>query len=359
MRVEPNQLKPGCVVMKNVVGKTMKPILPKDTVIKPIHINVLKHFQIKEIEVANTFEDGEEFKPELMEQQNVDENQPPQTSFIEEYETCVLETKQMFKLWQERSPIDYTRIRELLIPIVLKAEGNPKIIFSLHHLVEKEDYFYHHFVAKALISAFLAQKLNYSQGERIQIALAAYLSDVGMAYLDEQLLYKNARLTEDEFKQVKNHPVYSYRKVENIKALKYDAKIAILQHHERLDGSGYPLGLKQPQIHLYSKIIAVSDVFHAITSERLYKQKQSPFKVAEDIQIDQAGKLDFEVVNKLVQSLSSFSNGTRVRLSDGREGEIVFMDKKEPTRPIVRLGHNDEMMVLKQNPQLHIEDILL
>ncbi len=356
----PSQLKQGCIITRDVMGKTMNPIIPKDTVITPLHIEILNHFMVEEVEVATTLISGKEFKPEQKEEDEIQKTVVGvhSKSFLELYLHSVKETKQLFQNWQARNPVDILEVRKHLLPLLKKADEMENIVFSLHHFVEKEEYTHHHSVAKALISAFLAKKLRFPEGERIQIALAAYLSDSGMALLDDSLLDKKASLTLEEFEQVKKHPIYSYRLVENISMIKYDAKIAILQHHERLDGSGYPFGLQLNKIHQYARILAISDIFHAMTSERFYKSKQSPFKVLEEMLHQQFGKLDIEIVTILVRSLTNLSNGTKVRLSDQTTGEIVFIDQKFPTRPIIRLDHNNNMISLIDHKSIYIDEVL-
>ncbi|MBB6454415.1 HD-GYP domain-containing protein (c-di-GMP phosphodiesterase class II) [Salirhabdus euzebyi] len=360
MGFHPSQLKQGCIITRDVMGKTMNPIIPKDTVITPLHIEILNHFMVEEVEVATTLISGKEFKPEQKEEDEIQKTVVGvhSKSFLELYLHSVKETKQLFQNWQARNPVDILEVRKHLLPLLKKADEMENIVFSLHHFVEKEEYTHHHSVAKALISAFLAKKLRFPEGERIQIALAAYLSDSGMALLDDSLLDKKASLTLEEFEQVKKHPIYSYRLVENISMIKYDAKIAILQHHERLDGSGYPFGLQLNKIHQYARILAISDIFHAMTSERFYKSKQSPFKVLEEMLHQQFGKLDIEIVTILVRSLTNLSNGTKVRLSDQTTGEIVFIDQKFPTRPIIRLDHNNNMISLIDHKSIYIDEVL-
>jgi HD-GYP domain-containing protein (c-di-GMP phosphodiesterase class II) len=355
LKVHPSQLKAGCLLVSDVVGKTMNPIIPKDTVIKPLHMKVLNHFLINEIEVAPTLVNGEPFQPKK--EEKIESSVQKKQTFLGYYVKSIKETKHLFSNWKNRLPIDIVQVRNHLLPLLEIAESVPSLIFTTQHYVEVEDYYYHHSVSTALIAALIAKKLNYSRGDQIQIALAAYLSDCGMAHIDDELLFKKASLTLDEYKQIKRHPIVSYRLVESLSSLKYEAKIAILQHHERLDGSGYPFGLSD-KVHPYAKIIAVSDMFHAMTSERIYKTKQSPFKVLEEMRSQQLQKLDIGSVDALVQGLTSFSIGTKVQLSDRRIGEIVFIDDKNPTRPIVRLEKSNAIISLIDHLNLHIDEIV-
>ncbi|OUQ85000.1 c-di-GMP phosphodiesterase, partial [Brevibacillus brevis] len=114
--------------------------------------------------------------------------------------------------------------------------------------------------------------------------------------------------------------------------------LAALQHHEREDGSGYPLGLPGSKLHLYSKIVAVADVYHAMSSDRVHQKALSPYQVVEQLVQDSFGKLDPTIVRSFVEGITQFAVGTLVELSDGTIGKIVFTDRNHPTRPMVETG---------------------
>ncbi|WP_340452308.1 HD-GYP domain-containing protein [Peribacillus butanolivorans] len=140
--------------------------------------------------------------------------------------------------------------------------------------------------------------------------------------------------------------------------IKDSVKLAILEHHGRLDGTGYPQTIKTKSMHVFSKIIAVADVFHAMTSERLYRKKQSPFKVMEMILHDDFGKFDLAVVKTLLSELANFSIGSKVKLNNGSIAEIVFIDPSSQTRPLVKVVDNEQIINLGINRELYIEEIL-
>lgn len=136
------------------------------------------------------------------------------------------------------------------------------------------------------------------------------------------------------------------------------AKLAVLQHHERLDGEGYPFGSKQSKIHPYSEIIAVADIYHAMSSERVYRAKHSIFFILEEMRRQRFGLLNVSVVLTLTELLLQHSNGATVRLNSGETGEIVFINPQDLTRPMIKLSGSDEIMNLQQAPHQHIEDLL-
>lgn len=362
MRVHPSQLVPGCMVLKDVRGHTNHPIIEKNTVIKPVHITVLHKFLVKEIEVGPKLASGEVFSPEeyIEDEEDQDQNAvtSEMTSFANRYLEAVKSYKSMFQNWQAGSSIDIAKVRNTIVPLINQALQDKSQVFTLHHYSTKENYFYHHSVAVSLLSSIIAQQLNFSSGEVIQIGLTGFLSDAGMSKIEERILKKKGTLTENEFEEVKKHPTYSYRLLEKIPILKNEVRIGVLQHHERRDGTGYPIGLPEDRLHPYGKIVAVSDMYHAMTSERPYKTKKSPFKVIEEMLQDQFGKFDHRVVQAFIDSITNFTTGTKVKLSNNQEGEIVFIESKTPTRPMVRLFHNDEIIHLKQYRNIHIEEIL-
>ena len=125
-----------------------------------------------------------------------------------------------------------------------------------------------------------------------------------------------------------------------------------------MDGSGYPLGISKEKINNYARILAVSDIYHAMTSERFYKKKQSPFKVIEALYKEQFNRLDPRVVHVFTSSLTKRSLGKMVNLSNDVIGEIVFIDDDYPTRPLVKLESTEEIISLQKNPDLYIMNFI-
>lgn len=362
MQVKPAQLEPGCLVTKDVMGKTNRPIIPKNTTIQPIHIKVLKKFKIQSVEISNRRSDGSLFVAEDQSEEEgtstskTNNRQITHISFHDQYLEAVQSYKKWFTSWQGGTPIDMNAIRKVMVPLLERVVESKREVFNLHHFTSSQEYIYHHSVALGLLSGYLAAKMGYNYGEWIQVGLAGILADTGMAKMDKRITRKEGPLTEGEFDNIRTHPTYSYRQVQKIPTLSTQAKIAILQHHERLDGTGYPLGL-QTKIHPFSQIIAVSDMYHAMTSERMYRRKQSPYKVLEEIIQEQFGRYDHKVIGVLVKEMTHYSTGTKIRLSDNQDAEVIFVEKTQPTRPLVKLEGNGKILSLKEHLDLHIEEV--
>lgn len=360
LRISVERLKEDCVIAKDIFSLTNTPIIREKTVITNEHIRVLKAFLIKEVEIESTLVNGETFSS-LETDANLQQGElslEGKSDFIKLFLQATKNYKIEFRKWQSGIQVDITKIRSFFIPLVEAMEKTNESIFSLHHYSTKENYLYHHPIAVGLISGNIARKLNYSKGDSIQIALAGCLADCGMAKIDQKIINKKASLTREEFEEIKKHPIYSYKMLEKTQFLKDEAKLAIYQHHERLNGSGYPHGEKGDKIHPYAKIIAVADVFHAMTSERLYKSKQSPFKVLEMMLEDYFGQFDIASIRQLSSVIMNFSIGSKVQLSDGRIAEILFIDQKHPARPLVKVKNTEEIIQLEKERQLYIQQII-
>jgi HD-GYP domain-containing protein (c-di-GMP phosphodiesterase class II) len=357
IRVKLRQLQEGCILAEDVLGKTKKPIMLKNTVVTSTLLNVLEKFLIEEVCVEPVLANGEPFRPTELPEAHHDGSISNEHS-ISLYLKAVQKYKKAFQSWQSGFPIDIAEVRNMIIPLLDKFIHNKRELLILYRYATDEDYLYHHAVSVGLLAGFLAKQMDYSRGECYQIALAGVLSDCGMAKVDKRLLTKRSALTASEYKEVQQHTIFGYRMVQKITALKQGTKLAVLQHHERIDGSGYPFGIRGQQIHPYSKIVAVADMYHAMTSERLYRRKQSPFKALEKMQIEQFGKLSMEAIKVLLDHLANFQTGTVVKLSNGEIGKIIFIQPEEPTRPIVKLANKEKFLSLSEHRDIYIEEII-
>ncbi|WP_325048963.1 HD-GYP domain-containing protein [Peribacillus saganii] len=342
---------------KDVYSVTNRPIMTKKTVLNNDLLEVLHAFLVIEVSVEKTLIDGRTFIPaEVIDEEA--EAAATETAFNTQYLNAVQSYKKLFKSWQAGSPVDTTKVREIVLPLLNKAFENPADIFQLHHYSTKEEYFFHHAVSVALLSGFIAKKLNYGTGDILQVAMGGCLCDCGMSKVSPKILEKKTVLTFSEFEEIKKHPIHGLKMLQNSSFLKEGVKFAVFQHHERLDGSGYPSGRKGQQPHPFANIVAIADVYHALTSERIYRKKHSPFKVLEMILHDDFGKFDIAALKALMSGIASFSIGSRVRLSNGFTAEILFIETNSPTRPLVKVMETNEILHLEKKRELYIDEII-
>jgi HD-GYP domain-containing protein (c-di-GMP phosphodiesterase class II) len=187
------------------------------------------------------------------------------------------------------------------------------------------------------------------------LTVAGLLHDIGKTKIDDSILNKPGKLTAQEFEEIKKHSSIGYDMVKD-QNIPYEIKMGILSHHEKYDGSGYPFGFKSDQIHDFGKIIAIADIYDAMTSERTYHKRYSPFKVIRMFEQEAYGLLDTKYLYVFLENIAHNYLGNSVRLSSGEVGKIVFIHNNHPSRPIIQL---DNVMLDLQNEQdIDIEEIL-
>lgn len=358
MDVQVSQLIPGYILTEDVFGKTKHPIMSKDTVLTSEHILILEKFSIGKVSVFKSSANRENLRPILPVKELVNEQTDNNQSFFKCYEYAISSYKNHFSQWQNNVPINMPSIREFLLPLIEYMDKVDIEVYQLHKYATKEDYFYHNGISVAILSAFLAKKLGYEKGEWIQIGLAGFLSNCGMAKIDSRILMKPGPLTYLEMEELKKHPTYSLRLVEPMSLIKEAVKVSIMQHHERLDGSGYPLGTVNKGIHLYAQIVGVCDTYIAMTSERLYQKRQSPFKAIDELKNLQFTKFNAKIVQTFIKQFINLSLGKKVELSNLQIGKITFIDERNPMSPLVLLEGSERLTSLEEEQALFINDFL-
>lgn len=362
MYVNTKELRIGNVIAEDIFANTKYPIVYKNTKITHEHLQVFKVFNVEKIlvssEVSETSKSVKNISHEKSNELEEIKTTPSADEFYEKLCHAVEELKKLFVNWEAGSKIDITKVRGIILPLVDQFLIDRSIIFHLNNYSNPKDYLYYHCISTGLISALITQKLGYEKGFVLQMGIAGILADCGMAKIPQKTRDKNGPLTETEYFEIRKHPIYSFQMVKSLPALREEMKLAIYQHHERLDGSGYVEGVKMGKISVFSQIIAIADTFHAMTSERLYRTKESPFKVIEMIKEDEFGKFDIKVTQALTEVLSSLSIGTKVELSNLERGEIIFINTIYPTRPLIKLDNTDEIIDLAKLRSLYISKVL-
>lgn len=355
-----NDLRIGKIVAEDIYANTQYPIVFKNTKVAPEHLHVFKAFHIFKVPIYIEVEDDKN-KAQIegtSYEQTLSNIPKAADTFEKNYHNAVKEYKKLFIGWEAGSKIDITKVRGIILPLVENILEDRSIIFDLNAYSNPKDYLYHHCIATGLICAALAQKMGYERGYILQIAIAGALADCGMAKIPARIREKKEALNQAEFVEIRKHPLYSFQMVKSLPAIKEEMKIAIYQHHERLDGSGYMDGAKLEKISLFSQVIAVADTFHAMTSQRLYRSKESPFKVIEMIKESEFGKFNIKVVQALIDNVASLPIGTKIELSNLERGEIMFLNSYSPTRPLIKLSATGEIIDLAKNRSFYISRII-
>ncbi|GGA47442.1 HD-GYP domain-containing protein [Paenibacillus physcomitrellae] len=360
-------LKPGQKIASPVHTMLGGRLMPKGKVLIPRDLDVLRAFMIEEVDIegggvpdlpvakdaknttssAKTPTPAPKASPEPIKKAAVD-------SFQLEYDRMLNLVKSSFQSALAASIPVYDLRSQL--ETLLGMMKHYKILTFVPKNMNEYDYMYHNAILSSLTSYSLAQWHGLPQKDWVQVALAGLLHDIGNAKVDPDILYHPSYLNNEELEEVRMHTTYGYQMLRNIPALNEGVRLAALQHHEKIDGSGYPLRLTGDKIHVYAKIVAVADIFHAMTLKKRYRKAQSPYLVLEEIQSEAFGKLDPAIVQTFIGKVTELHNGIRVRLNTDEIGEIVFTDRTHPTRPMVSV--KGKIINLVQNHNLYIVEII-
>ncbi len=194
-----------------------------------------------------------------------------------------------------------------------------------------------HCLNVGLLNGMIARSMNLSEEVTYELIITGTLHDIGKTMVNPEILNAPRKLTEEEFEQIKMHPVYSYQILGN--DVSERVKEGVLYHHEREQGTGYPDGL-QENIPLYAKITAVSDVYDALVEKRCYKDARVPFDVLDEINFRMREGMDEEVIAVFVHLMMNHFRGKKVRMSDGSEGEVFYVPPNDMAHPIIKTGED-------------------
>lgn len=212
------------------------------------------------------------------------------------------------------------------------------ILISLTDIGTTDDNTLVHSVNMTIYALLMGKKLGYSRSQMQKLAEGCILHDIGKVLIDPRILYKPCKLTDAEYEYVKQHTIKGYELLKMNPIMTELSRIICLSHHERLDGSGYPHGLKDNNIHEFARIAAIADVYDAVTSERCYHKEKSVLEAVNILMQDAcAAKLDKDLVALFLKNIAVYPNGSIIKLSDETYAVVKAQNPEMPFRPIVRV----------------------
>lgn len=362
----------GHRVNRDIINKRGTLLIPKNKVLSDKLIDLLKKHDIiisEDEKYNNTSNTSVSTTLDMNKPTNNIENHPMNNEsptdqsnvrsldiIKEMVEQVTEQTKDIFQFAKnyERIPID--DVEKNMVPAISEMVENEYLYTVFSTMVSKEKYTYQHSIAVGILATLIGKWLNFNEKDLSELTIAATLHDIGKMKVPAYILNKEEPLTTNEYELIKKHTVHGYHWIKNTPGLSHRVALVSLQHHEREDGSGYPFGLKRLKIDLFSKIIAVADIFHAMTSNRIYKEPKPFYMVMKEMQEDTFGRLDPQITTMFISRMMDLMVGNTVELTDGRPGKIVLINPNDPTRPLVQT--QSEFIDLSQNRSVHLKNVM-
>lgn len=264
----------------------------------------------------------------------------PLTGLEPVYAQLVACVKTLFEHARTGKPLDVSAAWRLMKQLAPIETQQCQELLSLLERQSQDNYLYTHSVNVALLASHLGHCLGYPREAIHELALAGLLQDLGMAGEAEQLASLPRKLTGDEWKVIARHPATALEHLKMTRGVSPEVLATISAHHERPDGSGYPTGLRNTAIAEYSKILAVCDVYDALTHPRSHRKRFTPAQAIKVLVDGANSQFDRRVVKALVDELSLYPRGSLVRLSTNEVGIVEQVHPEAPLRPVVLVSRD-------------------
>ncbi|WP_307205754.1 HD-GYP domain-containing protein [Paenibacillus harenae] len=267
------------------------------------------------------------------------------------YKNAVKSFENLFSKALNDGEVNDDEVNATLEPLLNNLQLERDVVSMLLLLNTSDDYTYQHSVQVGMLSYYLANWVGYNNTEAMQIGKAGFLHDIGNCRIELGILNKPTKLTKEEFDEVKKHTLYGHEIISKSFDEPYLA-VSALQHHERVDGSGYPYGLTGPEIHPVAKIIAVVDIYSAMISERMYRHKRDLFDVLKELYQMSFTELDAFMTQTFIKHMIPNFIGKKVELVTGEIGIIVMTHPTEFFQPLIRIGERFIDLTIERNYEI-------
>lgn len=237
--------------------------------------------------------------------------------------------------------------RNMMNSIIDELSSQQEAVIMLMNMGTVDHYLYQHSLNVGVYTTLLGISRGYSRDEVITLGMGALLHDVGKTQIAMEILQKPDGLTSEEYQLMKNHTWLGYELLKDEPNLPLLVAHCALQHHERMDGSGYPRGVRGNEIHDYAKLIGLVDSYDAMTTNRVYRSPILPHDAMERLYAGSGTLYDQSMLELFRDKVAIYPIGISVKLNTGEKGVVVDMNHSYPQRPIVRILYNEAGEELK------------
>lgn len=353
-RVSAMQLVPGMVVAEDVFSFNGQLLIPKGTKLTDTAITILGVYDVLSVRIKDTKNESE---PDcsLSYSERI-KSSPAFQIFKEEYDEQSAHFKDALQaVTTKDAPLDTEDLLEGTLALMDDAFTTSSVLDMLHCMREYDNSTFAHSINVALICNVAAKWVGMTENEVRTATACGLFHDIGKLLIPQSILAKPASLTLDEYDIIKQHPIEGFQLLEKQKVDKAICDAALM-HHERADGSGYPLGLKADTISRYAGLVSIADVYDAMTAARVYRGPLCPFTVIELFEKEGLQKYHPQYIMTFLENVVNTYILNRCRLNNGQDGEIVYINRDNLSRPMIQCG--TEYINLAEHPELTIESLI-
>lgn len=353
-----NDLRPGMVLGENLFDSDGKVLLSMGIILKQSYIFKIMETAIESVRIESQ-DAGEASIDDA-----VEENYGAEINVSAARNQAKDVVKQSLQDVLVNNAVNGDLIISVVNKIIDELLNQEDIVINLSRLQMVDDYLFEHSVNVSIYSIITGIMMGLNKDKLLILGCGAMMHDVGKMLVNKTILNKPGLLSDEEYQHVKTHTTLGYELLTRNKQMHPDAALIALNHHERLDGNGYPNKTTSTDLSILSKIVAVVDVFDALTSDRVYSKRINHFKAMEYICSMIDVHFDEMVTKTFIKTVGFFYRGLVLQLSNGDIGVVVREDKALPVVKIVIDSHNQKVtgnfeVDLKKNPTVRIQDVFI
>jgi putative nucleotidyltransferase with HDIG domain len=316
-----SMLKPDMVLAKSLYHRD-KLILKEGCDDLDKHANALKNLGFDYVYVEDHISQGIEIPDAISEETRV---------------SCKRILRQTIDDFENKTVVDLSDLSETIHNIIDDILSNEEMQVSLNDISASDEYTFAHSVSTTVYSLLIARQLGYSKIMLEKLAAGALFHDIGKILIDKKILNKVENLEPDEAEYIKQHTTLGYGVLKKCLNLTELSRIVALYHHEAMDGSGYPTGIKAGELNEVVRIVTVADTYDALVSDRCYRQRWNSNQAVNYLIEHAETKYDTKLVSAFIRQIAIYPNGSIIRLSDNCTGIVKEQNKNFPLRPVIRV----------------------
>ncbi|WP_077624936.1 HD-GYP domain-containing protein [Sediminibacillus massiliensis] len=327
--VHTKSIDPGTKLAKAVYNEKGKILIQKNIELTRRMLNRLIQYNITYVYIKDAFTDDIEVNPPVSEEVRIEAYQMIKSTFSDFNKESFHSNSFLFD--------NSSRMNNIVQEILRQIQNQDEVVSILSDVFVNDNYVFNHSLNVTIYSLALGTELGLNRSKLEELGLGAMLHDVGKMFIPQNILQKQSRLTEEEFEIIKGHTESGFEFLRNTPNVPLLAAHCAFQHHERIDGSGYPRGLKDKEIHPHARLLGIADVFDAVTSDRVYRDAMLPHEGLEILYAGAGTLFDKELVEAFRRTIAVYPNGLTVELSDGRTGVVARQNNNLCERPVIRV----------------------
>ncbi len=361
-QIQTKDLSVGMMVSEDVFSKAGQLIIRKDSLLTQQMIAHLKYYFITEVEIYDNAL-PEEIQEALNSPSRIKDTQlerilksPEYKVFKKDYVANVnMLQNSVNDIILRNTPVRPPELIKETVRIFNSSDSYFSLFGMLHSMKRIDDSTFAHSVNVAMIARLIGTWLTLDNDTLDLLTLAGLLHDIGKCQIPDEILMKPQKLTKTEYEFIKMHAQFGYDCIKN-QNLDRRIKRAVLHHHERCDGTGYPFGYRLEELEDFECIIAIADVYDAMTSNRCYRGSLCPFEAISFFEQEGLQKYHPQYIMTFLQKIANSYLNSDVLLSNGQVARVVYINTRL-TRPIVQLPDRSFINLL-DHPSLYIQEIV-